>query len=203
MKITSIKHQLKRKDRYSIYIDDLYSFSISEAELVRSGLRKGADVTTQDIESLTNLAERDKAYDRAVRYIAIRARSKWEMEQYLGKKGYDKQLIAYLVQKLVNNLLLHDEKFAQQWIQWRLNSGGRSKARLRAELRQKHICDEIIDNVLSTIDEQTEIEQLKNIIERKSKISQYRSRDKLMAYLARQGYSYYHIKQALGEHQDG
>ena len=45
MKITSIKQQVKRADRYSIYVDDKYSFSLSEQELLSIKIKVGQEVT--------------------------------------------------------------------------------------------------------------------------------------------------------------
>lgn len=199
MKITSIKQQAKRKDRYSIFIDGEYSFSLSEADFATSGLRTGDDLSQEQIQKFKNQSEQGKAYERVVRYISIRPRSRWEIEQYLKRKGYDEALTRSLLVKTEKLGLVNDEDFAKQWVQWRINSGGRSKQRLRAELRQKKIDAAIIDEALSEIDESAETEQIKTLIERKTKQSRYRDRQKLMAYLARQGYSYNLIKQAMEE----
>jgi regulatory protein len=197
MKITDIKQQVKRKDRYSIYIDDKYIFSLSEAEFVSSGFRKGDSLSTKELENYKAKSEEGKAYDRMLRFISVRMRSRWEVEQYLKRKGYVDSLAKSLLVKAEKLGLINDEGFAKQWVEWRTNSGGRSKKKLSAELYQKKIDPEIINQVLSEIDEQTEIDQIKNVIARKSRLSQYQDKQKLVAFLARQGYSYYLIKRAV------
>jgi SOS response regulatory protein OraA/RecX len=52
---------------------------------------------------------------------------------------------------------------------------------------------------LETVDSETELAQLQELVARKHKQSRYQERDKLMAYLARQGYGYDLIKQALDD----
>lgn len=64
MKITSIKQQVKRADRYSIYVDDKYSFSLSEQELLSIKIKVGQEVTKLELKELLNKAEDDKAYMR-------------------------------------------------------------------------------------------------------------------------------------------
>ena len=44
MKITAIKQQVKRQDRYSIYGDGKYLFSFSESELLNSGIKIGQEL---------------------------------------------------------------------------------------------------------------------------------------------------------------
>ena len=90
--------------------------------------------------------------------------------------------------------LIH-AKFAQQWVQWRLNTTQRSRRQLYAELLQKHINRELIDEVLNEVSEEDELTQLKDLINRKHR--QYPDQQKLIAFLARKGYSYDLIKQAL------
>ncbi|MBI3624310.1 hypothetical protein HY218_01620, partial [Candidatus Saccharibacteria bacterium] len=45
MKITSIRQQTKRADRYSIFVDGKYAFSLSEGELITSGVHTGQELT--------------------------------------------------------------------------------------------------------------------------------------------------------------
>lgn len=197
MKITEIKQQIKRADRYSIYLDGKYSFSLSELELAKLGLRTNQEITKSELDELRDAAKLDKAYDRVLRYLAIRPRSHWEIEQYLKKKGYEDELAAQVFDKLEPLGLVDDTKFGQTWVEWRLNSGSRSKLKLRQELLQKRLNKAVIDEVLAEVDDDTELEQLTKLIERKKRLSQYQDKQKLIAYLARQGFSYSLIKRAL------
>ncbi len=197
MKITDVKQQLKREDRYSIYIDGKYAFSLSEAELVRLGLRQGLSLTAEKLAELQQDSKRDKAYDRSLHYIEIRPRSEQEIRQYLKRKQYEPELINAVAAKLYDIDLLNDERFARQWVEWRLASKPSSKRKLQAELIQKGISRDIIQEVMAEIEPETELEQVKALIGRKARLSQYQDRQKLMAYLARQGFSYDLIKRAL------
>ncbi|MBI4101039.1 recombination regulator RecX, partial [Candidatus Microgenomates bacterium] len=93
MKITAIRQQQKRQQRYSIYVDNKYAFSLSESELVKLGLRKDQEVTKAQVAGLEKQAKLDKAYDRTLRYLNIRPRSQFEVTDYLKRKGYGDQVI--------------------------------------------------------------------------------------------------------------
>ena len=198
-KITTIKQQQKRRDRYSIYVDSKYSFSLSENELVKLELSENQELSQQQLQVLQAEATVDKAYDRVLRLLSHRPRSQYEITTYLQRKEYDPEVIATVSHKLIKLELLDDAKFARQWVQWRLNTSHKSVRQLRAELLKKGVNKDIIDEALSAVDDQTELAQLKALIARKSRLSQYQDRQKLMAYLARQGYNYDSIKQALKE----
>lgn len=196
--ITAIKQQVKRADRFSIFGDGKYLFSLSEAEVVQLGIREGQEITTQDLAKLKDEATLSKAYDRAVRYVSIRPRSEHEITSYLGRKSYEEEIISTVVEKLYRLRLLDDADFARQWLEWRMRSGS-SKRKIQAELIQKRVDREIIKEVLDAIDPNDELEQVKELIERKTKLSQYQDKQKLMAFLARRGYSYDLIKKAFTE----
>jgi hypothetical protein len=40
MKITKISQQVQRKDRYSVYVDEKYSFSLSDYQLITAGVER-------------------------------------------------------------------------------------------------------------------------------------------------------------------
>ncbi len=198
-KITAIKEQVKRTDRYSIYVDSKYRFSLSEAEVARLGIFQDQELTEQELEKLKTDAVQDKALDRSLRYIAIRARSQFEITDYLKRKGYDREIVLTIVSKLNELNLIDDEAFARQWVEWRQMGRPRSRRQLQTELFKKRVDRQVIEDVLAEVEPETELQQLKDLIERKSRLSQYQDRQKLMAYLARQGYPYDLIKRAFSE----
>ena len=151
MKITDIKQQVKRVDRYSIYIDGKYSFSLSEHELTLQGLRIDQEFDTAEFEGIKKTAVEDKAYMRALDLVARRPRSVWEMEQYLKRKSNDDNTIKTILNKLTERGLLDDNKFATTWIENRRLLKHVSKRRLKQELQQKQISNQIISEVLEQI----------------------------------------------------
>lgn len=199
MKITSIKQQQKRLNRYSIYVDEKYTFSLGEEDLVTAGLQKGQEVSETDLKKFKQDSIIGKAYDRAIRYLALRPRSRWEIEDYLKRKAYDEPVITEVLSKVSSKGYIDDEKFARSWAETRQLLNPRSKKQLSMELRKKRISNEIIDSVLSEFSEDDELSVLKDLITRKQKQTRYQDSDKLLSYLARQGYSYHLIKQALEE----
>lgn len=198
MKITGIRQQQKRHDRYSIYIDKKYSFSLSENDLIKTGLRLNQELSQQELEGLLDESKLGKAYERAVSYISIRSRSEFEVTSYLKRKDYDEEIIAKVLQKLQKIDLIDDKKFAIAWCEWRANSN-KSKRQIHSELIKKRVSRDTIEQVLESIDDSTELEQVKVIIEQKTRLPQYQDKQKLIAFLARRGYSYSLIKQALAD----
>src|ERR1700743_464237 len=86
MKITAIKQQVKQKDRYSFFVNGKYGFSSSESALLESKLTSGIEIWEGKLRELKKLSDDDKVYNRVLNYIALRPRSKWEIEFYLQRK---------------------------------------------------------------------------------------------------------------------
>lgn len=198
MKVTDIKQQVKRQDRYSIYVDGKYLFSFSENELMSSGLKINQELTEQELLALKDQAVLDKAYDRTLNLISHRPRSEWELRDYMKRKDYDEDVIAQTIERLNARGYINDADFARRWVETRRLLKSTSKRRLAQELRQKRIADDIISQVLET-DETDEHQVLRELVERKRKQTKYQDDLKLMQYLGRQGFSYDDIKSVLKE----
>lgn len=198
MRITAIKQQVKRQDRFSIYVDQKYLFSFSQNELLNSGLKVGQELTEEQLDSLKNSAVIDKAYDRALNLISHRPRSEWEIRDYLKRKDLDNPEIDVVINKLRDRGYLDDADFARRWVATRRLLKSTSKRRLMQELRQKRISGDIISQVIEE-DETDERQVLIELIERKRRQTKYQDKLKLMQFLARQGYNYDDIKSVLEE----
>jgi regulatory protein len=196
MKITAIKQQVKRADRYSIYVDERYTCSFSESELLKLSLRVGQEISPADLEALKDDALRDKAYDRALDLVSRRVRSEWEMRAYLKRKDYSPEVIDLTVSRLCERGYLDDREFAQRWVENRRLLKATSRRRLQQELRQKHVSSEVIDEVLAA-DDTDDLAVLRELVDRKRQQTKYQDDLKLMQYLSRQGYGYDDIKTAL------
>lgn len=196
MKITSIKQQIKRGDRYSIFVEGKYSFSLSESALLESKLASGQELTKEQVGEFKRLSADDKLYNQTLRYVAMRPRTKWEIEFYLQRREASPALIDMILNKLSIIGLIDDEKYARAFVNDRRLLRPTSKRKLIAELRKKRLADEIIQKAVAAEGDE-ELVALRSVIDRKRRQTKYRNDEKLMQYLARQGFSYDDIKAAL------
>ena len=194
MIITAIKQQAQRKDRYSIFVDGAYAFSLSESGLIESRLASGQELSTAELKALRKAAGIDRAYSNGLRYVALRPRSEWEMREYFRRKGVDVSVAQHIIDRLRAVGLIDDLAFARAWIAHRRLLKSTSLRRLRLELQQKQVPSAIVDQVLAedTTDDQ---QALRRLIAKKQ--ARYPDAQKFMQYLARQGFSYDAIKTAL------
>ena len=199
MKITKIVQQEKQKDRYSVFVDGKYSFSLSEGALLDSGLARGQELEPAQVKDYKQLSADDKVYGQALRYAALRLRSAWEMEQYLRRKQASPLLCQQVLNKLSTIGLLNDEAFARAWVANRRLLRPTSTRKLQQELRAKHVSDELVGAILAEVGT-GERATLRAVIAKKRHLPKFRSDPlKLMQYLARQGFNYDDIKTALNQ----
>lgn len=198
MKITDIKQQIKRQGRYSIFVDDKYSFSLSENALMKSGIRIGREYDQAELDELQDTAVLDKAYMRSLDLLSRRARSEWELRDYLKRKDYGPEVIKKIIGRLGEAGYIDDYRFAVSWVETRHLLKNISRRKLWQELKQKHIADEVINQVLEE-DATDEVETIRNLVAKKRMQSRYQDDQKLMAFLMRQGYRYDNVKTAMAE----
>lgn len=196
MKITAIKQQVKRADRYSVFVDGKYSFSLSEGALLEQRLASGQELDEQQLKELKEASGNDKAYGNALRYVAMRPRSEWELRDYLRRKDVDEPVAQIIVDRLTGVGLLNDLAFARAWVANRRLLKATSVRKLRLELKQKHVTEDVINQVLAE-DETDERDTLRELATKKR--ARYPDNLKLMQYLARQGFGYDDIKAVLDE----
>ncbi|GAB6144935.1 regulatory protein RecX [Desulfocicer niacini] len=96
-----------------------------------------------------------RTYDICLRFLAPRPRSVAEMQRHLTKKEIPPGLMDLTLEKLMNENLLNDEEFARMFVESRERHKPRSRFALGCELRQKGIEENIIDQILEGMDEQT------------------------------------------------
>lgn len=200
-KVTKIVQQLKRADRYSIFVDDKYSFSLSENALLESRLHNGQELSKNEVGEYKKLSADDKIYNQVLRYAAMRPRSTWEIATYLERKGSSPALAEQILSKLTNIGLLDDNKFAEMFVNDRRLLRPSSRRKLIAELRKKHVASDVIKQAVGD-EQEDELSALSEIVARKRKQAKYQDNLKLMQYLARQGFNYDDIKSALKVDED-
>jgi len=195
--ITDIKQLKRSKGRFSVYVDGKYEFAFSDLDLGLSGLRIGQEISGEQIAEFKESGEESKAYNQAIRYLSYRPRSEREVRDYLVKKGLDEETAGQVIGRLQRAGLLNDREFAAGWVANRQLLRPRSRRRLEQELMAKGVPSEQIGAALAELDPEEELRALMEVIVKRRRLSQYQEPEKLVGYLARQGYGYDLIRKAL------
>lgn len=212
MKITSISPQTQNQNRVNIFVDGKYRFSLDIYQVADLGIRVGNAYTEDELKTLEDESVFGKLYARALEYTMLRPHSAKEIRDYLWRKtrdttfrsrktgelqvrsGVSQEIADRVYERLVQKGYINDEIFTRYWVENRNQRKGTSFRKLEAELRAKGVSPEIIQQNIqnSTRDEKSEVQK---IIAKKA--SKYDDEQKLIAYLARQGFAYDLIQEVL------
>lgn len=196
--ITDIRPLKRFQDRFSVHVDGMYAFSISDLDLSATGFSVGKELSLDEVQDWQDKGGQRKALDMAMRFVGVRERSRQEILDYLARKGFAGEPAGAALVRLEELGLANDVAFAQSWVEGRQRSRPRSWRVLEQELVAKGVPREIVSSVLGvSVDKASELASVTAVIEKKLKLPQFQNPEKLTAYLLRQGYPYDVVKQAL------
>lgn len=207
MKITAITAQQKDKNRLNVMVDGKYRFSLDIFQYADLGIKVGKDYSEEELHALETESQFGKVYARALEYCLMRPHSSREVRDYLyrktrdtrtktgeTKKGVAPEITERVFERLIEKGYINDEKFTRYWVENRSLTKGASQRKLQAELQAKGVDRTIIEQQL-TASSRSDDDELAKVIAKKR--NRYPDDQKFMQYLARQGFSYDDIKQAL------
>jgi regulatory protein len=147
---------------------------------------------------------RPTAYNYALNLLAARPYSSSALRRKLGQKEYEAADADDAIRRLLDNGLLNDAKFAEQFARSKMLSTGASKRRVTQDLYRKGIKGEVATQAIANVVEQDEIDPAA-VIERvaRKKLAQLGDlepgvlRRRLFAFLARRGYDLDEIKRVV------
>lgn len=175
MIITSVERDKKNKDRLSVYIDDKYAFSISEADYLSLNLYEKQEITSEDIRHIKENINFRAAKSIAVRYLSLKIRSEKEVRLRLENDNFDCGTIEKVIEDLKSLGYINDSLYVQKYVFDRSKLKPKSRRLLKLELLNKGLAEEVIDSVLSDwqVDDSVVAESLV-----KKKFGKYNLKDK-------------------------
>lgn len=209
MQITSVELQARNKDRVNVHVDGKYRFSLDVFQLGELGIKVGRDYSEEELVGIERESQFGKLYSRALAWALTRPHSARETRDYLYRTSRPKRrkngelseaIPADIGERVIDRLTekgyVDDERFARFWVENRNLKKGASRRKLSAELMAKGIDRDLIEVTLSDSG-RDEDDELRKVIAKRA--GHYDDEQKLIAYLARQGFAYDDIKTALSE----
>ncbi|MCY8921927.1 recombination regulator RecX [Bacillus atrophaeus] len=199
--ITKITTQKKTTERFNIFLDNKYAFSVDADVLVKFDLKKGKELDDLDIVEIQYGDEVKKGFNRALEFLSYRMRSTKEVMDHLKKKEISDPAITEIIHKLNDYRYLNDKEFAEAYASTHKKTNGKGPDVLYKELRSKGIDDDTIKETLSTFsfEEQTEeaLKHIGKILKKEKKLSTKEIKQRAQMLLQRKGFSFDVITAAL------
>ncbi|HXH26369.1 MAG TPA: RecX family transcriptional regulator [Candidatus Acidoferrum sp.] len=202
MKLTAIKAQTKNPNRVSVFVDGKYAFSLGQGQLLEARLHVGLEIDQARLAELKKLSDFGKLHDRILRYVLLRPHAEREVLDYCRRKQFDMPACRQIIETFTRLGYINDAAFAKLWVESRQLGKAMSKRALKLELKRKGISDELITQALSE-KAYDEIDALRSLIAKKQRLTRFKNDpQKLLQYLARQGFGFDDIKEALRVGED-
>ena len=199
--ISKITQGKKNPERYNVFFEDKYAFSVDEAVLIRYQLTKGKELDQWTIEEVNFEDEVRKAYNKALYYLGFRMRSEGEVRQKLKEKEYGDAVIDDAIKKLYTHNFLDDQQFSEALMRTQIKSGKKGPRAIQQDMQKRGIDKQMQKDVLDSYSEEEQLEVAKGLAEKialkektktPSQINQ-----KISDTLMRKGYNYALIKLAI------
>jgi regulatory protein len=188
--ITALKVQKKNTNRVNIYLDGEFAFGL--ARITAAWLRKGQELSDQEIDSLKSDDEIEVAYQRALNYLSFKPRTGVEVKEKLLSLEFSPDSIECVYSKLVEKGYVNDHQFAELWVENRNTFRPRSRKMLSWELRNKKINEEIIISILEETDPDEDLARIaaEKYVHRLINCERDVFFRRLAGFLGRRGFSY-------------
>ncbi len=164
--ILAIEPQPRRKNQYTLTLDDGRSYSVHNEVIVKYGLKSGMEIDEEQLESRIWEANVKTASDLALNYLGYRTRTKKQLCDYLKRKGFDQSVIEEAARKMEDYRFLDDEDFARQWVQSKKTGKPTGRRKIAYELKLKGISQEIVESTLDSLTIEDEQKQAARLAEK-------------------------------------
>ncbi len=135
------------------------------------------------------------AFQYILSYLTRSAKTEMQVRIKLKEKGFSIDDRNYAVNKAIALDYINDQNYAESYVEF--YSKAKGKVRLKRELHEKGVADNIIDKVLSTIDSEKDNCYAVAVKYLKNKKKDVKLREKLLRHLVSRGFSYSIIKTVL------
>lgn len=187
MKIDKIK---KNGSRYKLYLDDGTVINTFDEVIIKYNLLFNKELDLNMISKIHLDNSYYDAYNKVLKLIDRRLRSSYEIEKYLKKNNVENYhtIIASLKEKG----FINDERFTKAFISDKIHLSNEGKGKIKKELLNHNIDEEIINRELEQIKDENMEEKVDKIIAKKiaanRKDSSFILKQKISNYLFNLGY---------------
>lgn len=195
--ITALTTQKRNPNRVNIFLDGEFSFGLHIVNARK--LKVGQKISQEMIDSLKKVDQIEDGFQKALKYISYKPRTKFEVVKKLKENDLDESIISIVMEMLVEKGYVNDLHYAKNWVENRSVYKPRSKKLITFELKNKQISEEIISEVTGEMmpEEKLAILAAEKYARRLSGYDKEIFFRRLSGYLIRRGFSFSTVKTAV------
>lgn len=193
MMITDIRKT--RRERFALFGDEGFLFSVDAETLAIANIQTGSSLSDGELALLKENSDIRKAKDTGLRYLSLRAYGERELYDKLLQR-YDEHTSAAVVAQMCALELLCDETFALEKAKG-MAERGKSPGAIRQKLNALGIDRDLSQRIVASLNIDACGAALELVQKQYMDTLQGGGRQKVMAALARRGFSHRDIVAAL------
>ena len=199
MLVTSIEKVGKYK--YKVFLDMEYAFFLSWKELCFWNIKEQEELTQKQYDTIMHEAVLEKCKRKAIALLKDKSRTEYELRQKLLMHLYTHEIVEQVLDYVKYYHYIDDERYVENFIE--THKRVHSKRWIENKLKQKGIKKEQYD--LYFQNDYCEENAIKKAIRKKMKgknIESITEKNKLLAYLYRQGFSGSGIQKYIRQYEN-
>ncbi len=194
----------KDNKNVTLILDNNEKLFLSYEVFIKSGLRKGDEISESRISLLIEENQTFYIKQKAFRLLGRRLHSSYELKLKLKQKNYNDNLINEVIKQLTESKYLNDYEFAKSFTEENIKNKLWGQRKTEAELFKRGINREIIGRIIN--EEFSDSNQFDNALELagkkykallKGNTSSEKIQSKLISFLIARGYDYDIVKRAV------
>lgn len=186
-----------KKSMSAVYIDGEYAVTLDTMTLIKNHIKAGAEISDEELHSLIQQSEKQRANEKALNLITYRDHSKKELKEKLSRT-YSAETAEEIAEKMQEAGLVNDEEYARKYADELLRKKHMSMRGIEFKLREKGISSEIIQIIKEEL-EFDPVSEIQQVLAKKypTYAQDEKVKKRAIAALQRLGWSWSNIKNAM------
>lgn len=200
--VTDIKKKSEKSRSSIVFINYEDAFALYNSEIAEIGLEIDDEISEETLEHIYKEILEPRCYKRALNIIIRKSVSTFEMKQKLSKDYYPEVISDAVIEKLIKERFLNDERFAESYISYYAQT--KSMGIIKRELAQKGIKEDLIERLMEdecVVDADHEYNLCMKMLSKKYDKSngEYAYIQKAKQFLYRKGFSFDVINRCVSD----
>ena len=206
-RILSIYPKKRSKDLFFVKLDNGTTLEVLNSILTSESLKEGKEISSSDLDNLLSKQEYQNLKNAGLALLSYRMRSKKELYEKLLAKNYDSTNIELVLIDFEKNGWINDEEFGLAFSKDQINQNSLGPIALKYKLKKYISSDDMISNILFSIYNEIEIENIIFKILKKYTPDEVREdhilREKIVNKLKRKGHYWQDINDSVNKYIEG
>ena len=186
-----------KRSMSAVYIDGEYAVTLDNMTLIKNHIKAGVEISDEELHSLIQQSEKQRANEKALNLITYREHSKKELKEKLSRT-YSAETAEEIAEKMQESGLVNDEEYARKYADELLRKKHMSLRGIEFRLREKGISPEIIEIIKEEL-EFDPVSEIQQVLAKKypTYAQDEKVKKRAIAALQRLGWSWSNIKNAM------